>query len=113
MDKDARIRELEEDVKEHKRRAETARNLVQEIDEAIETNRSLIAELREKDDLLLGSLRKIQGFQPAALATIERNGFVFEDIGGQPGNWQHLAFSLYTDLCEIETISRSALENDG
>ena len=44
-----------------------------------------------------------------ALATIQRNGFVFNHIGAEPGNWQHLAFSLYSDLCEVDAIARAAL----
>ena len=43
---------------------------------------------------------------------IEANGFVFTDIGKEPGNWQHLAFSVYTDLCEADTIARAALGED-
>lgn len=48
--------------------------------------------------------------QPEALAMIQRNGFVFEDIGCEPGNWQHLAFTLYTTLCEAEWVARTTLE---
>lgn len=56
------------------------------------------------------ALRRIAEQQPLTLQTIESNGFVFTDIGQQPGNWQHLAFSIYTDLCEVDTIARGVLE---
>jgi hypothetical protein len=56
------------------------------------------------------ALLKIQAVQPEVLEMIETNGFVFDSIGKEPGNWQHLAFTLYTHICEIETIARQALE---
>ena len=59
---------------------------------------------------LVVALEKIAAQQPKTLAMIERNGFVFDSIGAEPGNWQHLAFSIYIDLCEIDVIARSALE---
>ncbi len=60
---------------------------------------------------LVVALERIAGQQQMTLATIKANGFVFEDIGSEPGNWQHLAFTIYTDLCEIDSIARGALEN--
>ena len=56
------------------------------------------------------ALEQIARMQPRMLEIIESNGFVFDDIGSDPGNWQHLAFSIYTDLCEVDTIARSALK---
>jgi hypothetical protein len=56
------------------------------------------------------ALERIVEAQPNTLAMIERNGFVFDSIGREPGNWQHLAFSIYTDLCEVDLIARTALE---
>jgi hypothetical protein len=35
---------------------------------------------------------------------------MIDSIGKEPGNWQHLAFTIYTDLCEVDSIARSALE---
>ncbi len=55
------------------------------------------------------ALEVIATKQRAALQTIQDNGFVFESIGREPGNWEHLAFSLYTDLCEVDAIARAAL----
>lgn len=62
--------------------------------------------------MLREALERVAQKQPEALAMIERNGFVFDSIGAEPGNWQHLAFSLYNDLCEVESIARSALTED-
>jgi hypothetical protein len=55
------------------------------------------------------ALRKIAEQQQKTLFTIQSNGFVFDSIGAEPGNWQHLAFTIYTDLCEIDSIARAAL----
>jgi hypothetical protein len=55
------------------------------------------------------ALERIAAQQPKTLAMIKRNGFVFDSIGQEPGNWQHLAFSIYTDLCEVDLIARAAL----
>jgi hypothetical protein len=55
------------------------------------------------------ALVRIAEQQQKALKMIRENGFVFLDIGNEPGNWQHLAFSLYTDICEIDVWARSGL----
>ena len=68
-------------------------------------------EQRESENARLReALAQCGEMQKKALAVIERNGFVFEDIGSEPGNWQHLAFALYTDLCQVESIARDALK---
>lgn len=59
---------------------------------------------------LVAALQRISEQQPKTLEMIRRNGFVFDDIGCEPGNWQHLAFTIYTDLCEVDTVARNALE---
>lgn len=61
---------------------------------------------------LTADLEAIAAQQPKTLAMIRANGFVFDSIGKEPGNWQHLAFSIYTDLCEVDTIARAALAKD-
>ena len=58
------------------------------------------------------ALREIADQQPKTLEMIRANGFVFDSIGAEPGNWQHLAFTIYTDLCEVDTLARAALEGD-
>lgn len=63
-------------------------------------------------DRLERALRQIAEMQPRVLGYIRDNGFVFTDMGREPGNWQHLAFSIYTDLCEMDMIARGALTED-
>jgi hypothetical protein len=55
------------------------------------------------------ALEAIAKLQPDALEMIKKNGFVFDSIGAEPGNWQHLAFTLYTVICEADSIARGAL----
>jgi hypothetical protein len=55
------------------------------------------------------ALERIAHQQQLTLAMIRDNGFVFTDIGREPGNWQHLAFSIYTDLCEVDMWARNGL----
>jgi hypothetical protein len=62
-----------------------------------------------QDAYLVEALERIAEQRQMTLRMIERNGFVFESIGREPGNWQHLAFSIYTDLCEVDGIARAAL----
>ena len=59
---------------------------------------------------LEAALREIAEKQQQALGIIESNGFVFDAIGKEPGNWQHLAFTLYTEICEIDVWARNALD---
>jgi hypothetical protein len=56
------------------------------------------------------ALREIALKQPAVLDIIQRNGFVFTDMGREPGNWQHLAFTIYTSLCEVDQTARAAID---
>jgi len=58
------------------------------------------------------ALELIAAQQPRTLAMIERNGFVFDSIGTEPGNWQHLAFSIYCDLCWADSVARAALDDE-
>lgn len=55
-------------------------------------------------------LRSIARKQPEVLVIIRDNGFVFDDIGKEPGNWQHLAFTLYSEICQIDVLARQALD---
>ena len=60
-------------------------------------------------DRLREALEAVAAQQPKTLAMIEANGFVFTDIGKDQGNWQHVAFTIYTDLCRVDSIARAAL----
>jgi hypothetical protein len=55
------------------------------------------------------ALYEIARKQRQVLGIIETNGFIFDDIGSEPGNWKHLAFTLYCEICEIDLIARGAL----
>lgn len=55
------------------------------------------------------ALEVIAARQPATLDKLRSHGVVFTDIGADPSNWQHVAFSLYTDLCEVDAYARAAL----
>jgi hypothetical protein len=60
------------------------------------------------------ALERIRAQQPMTLETLRRNGVVFDGpLGNDPGNWQHVAFTIYTDLCETESIARAALAAAG
>ena len=59
---------------------------------------------------LLAAVKLAEGKQREALAICRRHGFVFKDIGNEPGNWQHLAFTFYTLLCEIQAHTSTALD---
>ena len=61
------------------------------------------------------ALGDIGEIQPRVLSYIRANGFKWEcreSLGSEPGNWQHLAFSIYSDLCKADTIARSALTQE-
>jgi hypothetical protein len=69
-----------------------------------------LSHLASTIDRYEGTLRQIAETQQKALKVIESNGFVFDGpLGAEPGNWQHLAFSLYTDICEVDVWARNAL----
>lgn len=59
----------------------------------------------------LAALEAIAEIQPATLDKLRRHGVVFDDIGADPTNWQHVAFTIYTDLCQADSIARSAIED--
>lgn len=56
------------------------------------------------------ALEEIAKAQPRTLRWLELNGVVFDEIPNpDPSNWQSVAFSIYTDLCEVDMIARQAL----
>lgn len=58
----------------------------------------------------LEALERIAEQQQKTLGWIRANGIVFDGpLGTDPSNWQQVAFSIYSDLCEVDTIARSAL----
>lgn len=69
-------------------------------------------DLRARVTSLEAAMEQVKAQQPDTLAMIRANGFVFDSIGNEPGNWQHLAFTIYTDLCRVDTIAQSALAKE-
>ena len=58
------------------------------------------------------ALEQIAAAQAEAQHVIRKNDFRFTDVGKQPGNWQHLAFSLYTRICDLSLLAESALKSE-
>ena len=62
------------------------------------------------------ALERIRDLQPAALGYIRRNGFVMDKLGPLPDDateldrWKVLAFSLYSDLCEVSMEAERLLD---
>ena len=74
-------------------------------------NASLKAEV-ERLHRIEEAAREANEIQPKVLAYIQANGFKWEgmeSLGAEPGNWQHLAFSIYSDLCNMDAALRAAL----
>jgi len=60
--------------------------------------------------LAIEALERITQQQPRALGYIRREGFVFDGNLVDYEGWKKLAFSLYSDLCEVDSIARNALK---
>lgn len=88
---------------------ETLYELVEQYVKEIATFREGPRRVLEEMRGLRDALRAVAKFQADELAVFRSHGIRFEDIGVDPKNWQHIAFSLYSDLCEVETIARNAL----
>jgi arylsulfatase A-like enzyme len=78
------------------------------LDQAREDYRR-INRMKAERATLREALERIAEQQQKTLAVIKDNGFVFDSIGNEPRNWQHLAFTIYNDLCEVDMIARAAL----
>jgi len=64
-------------------------------------------------DPLRDALRRIEKVQEDTLATLRHHSVVFDGpLGADPKNWQHVAFTIYTDLCETASIARAALTEE-
>lgn len=56
------------------------------------------------------ALTEVSERQPKTIDWLRANGIVFDGpLGIDPGNWEHVAFSIYNDLCEADDIARRAL----
>ncbi len=65
---------------------------------------------------LVEALKRISEWQPAVLETLRANGIVFRTALDKPDDertdaerCEKVAFSIYTDLCEVDTQARAAL----
>lgn len=63
----------------------------------------------EENARLRAALEQIEARTWTALARFRERGVVFEDIGNDPKNWQHVAFTVYSELCEASMDARDAL----
>jgi hypothetical protein len=54
-------------------------------------------------------LQQIAGAQEHMLEMIESKKFKFDGTGGR---WETLAFSLYTEICELSALAGALLEHD-
>jgi hypothetical protein len=63
---------------------------------------------------LSAALRECQEMQPKAIQMLRNNGFVLhgDGSGHTAAEWEKLAFTLYSDLCEINHICREVLEEE-
>jgi hypothetical protein len=65
------------------------------------------------------ALEAAQAFQPKRMEWFREQGIVFDKAPGpvadvtpdHPDYWQHVAFAIYTDLCEVESITGPALRS--
>jgi hypothetical protein len=56
------------------------------------------------------ALQEIANQQQKTLGWLRSNRVVFDGpLGNDPANWQHVAFSIYTDLCEAASLARAAV----
>jgi hypothetical protein len=68
------------------------------------------ARLQARDKVLTEALERISKQQQHTLGWLESNGIVFDGpLGKDPKNWQHVAFSIYSDLCEVDIWAHHAL----
>ena len=59
------------------------------------------------------ALTTIRRQQPKTLGWMRSNGVVFRGpLGADPTNMEHVAFSVYTDLCEASDTARAALDGE-
>lgn len=74
--------------------------------------RSKVMYERARDDAeaLAQALEQIAAQQQKTVGWMRANGIVFDGpLGTDPKNWQHVAFSVYTNLCEVDDLARAAL----
>jgi len=66
--------------------------------------------------VMQAALIKIQAIQPSRMAWFRQHEVIFDkapggDVQGED-YWQNIAFQIYNDLCEVESIASTALAYD-
>lgn len=76
----------------------------------IERWRVIVAD--EKTASYRDALKRIAEQQQTTLKWLEEAGIVFDEKPrpAVPGDWQQIAFWVYTDLCQVDVIARTALD---
>ncbi len=113
----ARVRELEEALREKPAVSSEALDFAEmtldgtlPYEETWRTNAEAVVALAARVRELEGALREISRQQPRTVDTMRRNHVVFDGpLGNDPRNWQHVAFSIYNDLVQVDGIARAAL----
>ena len=64
-----------------------------------------------KYDKAADALREIAAIQPRRVEWFREHGIVFDSAPRADGDrWQNIAFAIYTDLCEAESIASNVLK---
>lgn len=72
----------------------------------VQSASKLMAENRQMRE----ALEKIGAQQRKTLERFRMNGIVFDGpFDADPKNWENVAFSIYTDLCEVDLWAKQAL----
>lgn len=83
--------------------------ITQARDEAFANLRTAILKHDPIVVALRDALETIEARQLRMIALFRQRGIVFEDIGNDPKNWQHVAFTAYSELAEVSMDARDAL----
>jgi len=67
-----------------------------------------IAELELLAGKMASTLDKVETKQTEIISMLRKNGFVFENKGGR---WEKLAFTLYSEICDLRSQAKDALES--
>jgi hypothetical protein len=78
-------------------------------DEITKLGEAALGEYIAERNKLVEALREAQAKQPERVAWFRLEGVVFDKAPGGGDYWQRIAFIIYTDLCEVESIARAAL----
>ena len=69
--------------------------------------------VRAERDTYRAALEQIAKQQPKTIDWLRANGIVFDGpLGNDPDNWEQVAFAIYTDLCEADSIARAVLADN-